>query len=487
MSEDRQLNSSKSFSHSNAFNVGWELANWTDGPHCPTSNMVLSEFSARLKLDWPPQAKEMARYAQRVREILRESDIQSGNWFDIGLLGCRILLEMRSVKRRYKKFTKQSAPKRIFDLQTRFTKVLVQLNITPEEKHLIVRATQQLLTGSEEEYVEKLFSVAYGRFRKKQVTNRPVSLEADVRVAAEDLKGKVDFAILTVREDENKAVLSRFPKRSIYQGNHRSYSIGRVSLKEDGHYLVAIVRSIEQGEGHGQDVARDVIEDLNPQWLLLVGIAGGVPAAEFSLGDVVAASRLTDFSVRAALEGKSAQFAVGGGPMHKQVQNHLALIPAMSDELGEWNSRASIGMDKPPVRLVKDNFYGDDDWQKKVKDFMTRHYGRSAPPRPPLVTTGAIVTSDTLVKDSQTLKQWQESARQVLAVEMELGGVYIAARRAHHEYPILAIRGISDIVGFKRHPDWTEYACQSAAAFAHAFILTRPISPRSIDKGTDIS
>jgi hypothetical protein len=31
---------------------------------------------------------------------------------------------------------------------------------------------------------------------------------------------------------------------------------------------------------------------------------------------------------------------------------------------------------------------------------------------------------------------------------MELSGIYTAARRIHKEYPILADRGISDVVGF---------------------------------------
>jgi nucleoside phosphorylase len=149
------------------------------------------------------------------------------------------------------------------------------------------------------------------------------------------------------------------------------------------------------------------------------------------------------------------------------------------------NSSASIGLDKPPVELVASNFYGSEDWQRKVKESLTRHFGPSGPPRLPLVTTGTIASSDTLVKDSQTVQQWQKAARQVLAVEMELGGIYIAARTVNQEYPILAVRGISDIVGFKRHPDWTEYACQSAASFAHAFILTRPIEPRSANTVND--
>ena len=40
---------------------------------------------------------------------------------------------------------------------------------------------------------------------------------------------------------------------------------------------------------------------------------------------------------------------------------------------------------------------------------------------------------------------------------------------------MLAIRGISDIVGLKRADAWTKYACASAAAFTRAFLRTRPI------------
>jgi nucleoside phosphorylase len=66
------------------------------------------------------------------------------------------------------------------------------------------------------------------------------------------------------------------------------------------------------------------------------------------------------------------------------------------------------------------------------------------------------------------------SWRQVVAVEMESAGIYKAT---HGRVPFLAIRGISDVVGFKRDPDWTAYACETAAAFAQAFLRTQPIKP----------
>jgi hypothetical protein len=40
---------------------------------------------------------------------------------------------------------------------------------------------------------------------------------------------------------------------------------------------------------------------------------------------------------------------------------------------------------------------------------------------------------------------------------------------------MLAIRGISDIVGLKRADAWTKFACASAAAFACAFLRTQPV------------
>jgi hypothetical protein len=60
---------------------------------------------------------------------------------------------------------------------------------------------------------------------------------------------------------------------------------------------------------------------------------------------------------------------------------------------------------------------------------------------------------------------------------MEAAGVYRAARG---RCPMLAIRGISDIVGFKRDEDWIAYACRSAAHFARAYLRTTPVTPSSL-------
>jgi nucleoside phosphorylase len=87
---------------------------------------------------------------------------------------------------------------------------------------------------------------------------------------------------------------------------------------------------------------------------------------------------------------------------------------------------------------------------------------------------GPIASSDRLVKDPALLFPWITTARNILAVEMESGGVYRAARE---RCPMLAIRGLSDLVGLQRADAWTKFACASAAAFTRAFLRTRPVPP----------
>src|SRR5437660_2078530 len=110
---------------------------------------------------------------------------------------------------------------------------------------------------------------------------------------------------------------------------------------------------------------------------------------------------------------------------------------------------------------------------------MLWHFGeRQRGQRPPKFLTGTIASSNSLVRSDVIVQQWQQGARSIKAVEMEAAGVYLAAQQMRQQYPVMAIRGISDIVGFKRDDDWKQYACHTAAAFAHAFVAADIVEPR---------
>jgi nucleoside phosphorylase len=464
------------FDYRYVFSAGWELANWASSSHCPNSNVMLAEFSARLPLDWPPRNMTSEQYVSKTRRALQGGVPHLRHFFDIGFVSNKLVIDTRSLKQNFKKrpHRKKLVAKRLMAAQAKFATLLAKVGATAKERELLVSAVQGLLNHSEDKAVPILvdsLGILMDRSERDLVNDKLNQLLGN------NIKGKIDVAIITVREDEHAAVIERFPQMRLFHAGNRSYSISIVPLKDGGQYVIAVVKSIEQGEGNGQDVARDAIEDLDPSWLFLVGICGAVPAAEFTLGDVVIDNRVIDFSVRAALEGGSTQYSAGGGPMHKRTQNYLALIPAISEKLGHWNSVRSIRVRRPKVDCKASRTYGSRSWRRKVVASLARHFGSRSLHRSPIVTHGAVVSADTLVKDTDVIKSWQQSARQVAAVEMELGGVYIAARRPNREYPIVAIRGISDIIGLERDADWTQYACNSAAAFALGLVSSETLPP----------
>lgn len=283
---------------------------------------------------------------------------------------------------------------------------------------------------------------------------------------------KVDLAIIAIRDDEFEAVLKYFDPNREIRGKRRTYSVAEVTSSSGMRYQIALLRAHEQGHAAAQSAASDVLADLEPAWLLLVGIAGAVPETEYCLGDVVVASRIVDFSVSAALADGSTELAARGGPAHKAAQDVASRLPALRRKLGDWNSEDRLGMVRPIAPIDADKLVGDDDWNRKIRSALVKAFGETGHEicRPPLVTSAPIASANMLVKAPSVLQGWLEHARDIKAIEMELPGVYEAARDQAGDHPVMAIRGISDIVGYKRSPEWTEYACLTAASLAHALV-----------------
>jgi nucleoside phosphorylase len=285
---------------------------------------------------------------------------------------------------------------------------------------------------------------------------------------------KADFAVITIREDENASVLRRLPNTTIIAGKNLSYAFGTLSSNCGKHVSVSCVRTPAQGPGAAQDTARSIIEDLNPRWIAVVGICGAVPDNEFTLGDVIVASRLHAFTIGALEEGKPPEMSDQGGPMSREAENFVGLIKALEPQVDGWQSDASISFPRPGVSLKPANFYGPDDIRRRNREILKGHFGGRSVRSHPIVTTRPLAAGHLLVKDTGILEGWRKSARHIAGVEMELPGIYEAARRIRKEYPILAVRGISDIVGFKRSAEWTRYACETAASCFVALVRAMP-------------
>lgn len=218
-----------------------------------------------------------------------------------------------------------------------------------------------------------------------------------------------------------------------------------------------------------------MIKDLRPAWILVVGIAGGVPDDAFTLGDIVVGSRVVDFTLNALKPGGVVELGLTGGPMDAEVQGAISNLEVLARRFEEWNSEEKIGFPRPEIFLEASNFIAQDqEWRDKIHSSPRRHFIDRAG-RPPRLFDGTIGSSSSLIKDEQRLKLLLSAARQIKAVEMELAGAYRAAHDNH--IPIMSIRGISDIVGYRRSEDWIVYACEAAASFTLAFLKAEPKAP----------
>ena len=294
---------------------------------------------------------------------------------------------------------------------------------------------------------------------------------------------KADIAIITIREDEFEAVFNRLeeyqfkPLKGLISG--RRYATFSVPVSDNKVSAVALARSSEQGNDVSQQIASDIIRDFDPQILLVVGIAGGIPHSDFTLGDVIISSRIHNFDVNAINQGKMT-FDIRGG-IHPMVSDITASLPMYRSILAGWNAASSIGMERPSVDLTQaeSNVYGDTEWRKEVLQSLNAQFGKSAHrSQLPLFKIGSITSSNSLMKDTEIPTIWWETVRGMLAIEMESAGVLQAAQQMAKQYPVMAIRGISDIIGLKRDGRWTSYACQTAGAFTYAFIKAGIIEPQ---------
>ncbi len=286
---------------------------------------------------------------------------------------------------------------------------------------------------------------------------------------------KVDIAIITIREDEFTAVRSRFQTTRQRIPGGRTYLIGEVKTHDGQTYTIAIARCSDQGTDASQRLAHSIIHHLDPQLILVVGIAGGIPHDEFTLGDVVVSTRIVNPNVDAWLADGTIDYMMRGGPPHPVVEEIVSLLPG-EPQLAGWTD--SIRLERPRLDPEQADIKGDEGWRERVRKSLAWHFGEEQNRgRSPTFTIGPILSSNHLIKDPVRLGEILKTHRAVLAVEMEAAGVYEAAYGTPH-YPVLAIRGISDIVGLQRDRRWTAYACQTAAAFTYAFIMTTPIDLR---------
>lgn len=266
-----------------------------------------------------------------------------------------------------------------------------------------------------------------------------------------ELPQKPDFFILVIIDKEFEAVKNMFSLKEPVFKKGRYYHPGTVTTKDGRNYSVVCHQIYDQGNISSAIAATAVLNNFEPKFLLVVGIAGGVDCREdeLSLGDVVYSTRVDYYELKKEIGGKIKDRSI-----------------AMGDA-----SPLLLGVCRNVRQLIEGKDLSESPPIKK-----SGH---------PKALPGIILSGEKLLADenSPRLKDILTEHDRALAVEMEGAGVSRAAleESTHCEAKFLDIRGISDFCNAgdnqKTRDSWRPYASLSAAFFAKTMIENAIISP----------
>ncbi len=199
-----------------------------------------------------------------------------------------------------------------------------------------------------------------------------------------------------------------------------------------GIIRVIISQSMHMGMVAASMLATRMIFNFAPRYIVMTGIAAGIKGKN-NLGDIVCAEFAWDYGA-----GKEVESA--GGNIHKNTIQQVSIDASISNMVRRLSS------DKNLLATIKENFDGT-----KPSNELQIHMGP--------VATGAAVVANTAIVD-----EIKDQIRDVVAIEMEIYGVYYAAKWAINPRPsFLALKSICDFADGDKNDEYHNYASYTSA------------------------
>jgi nucleoside phosphorylase len=257
-----------------------------------------------------------------------------------------------------------------------------------------------------------------------------------------------DFVIITALKEEFEAVLSKFS--NLHKFDDTQYIVEVSTTRHDTtvyRVVVACLGLLERKVGHTIAAIKTSlwVKHWQPRYVLLVGIAAGVPGRyPINLGDVIIPKKIIDSGVKTVAENK--QWKPDWNPY--RVDNTLF----NKCNLPKWYNY--IEVQRPQSRKLN----------------------------PICHTGGTIISGNEKINDPTLVEFYKTQWPDLFGIEMEAGGVAMALEETEKELGkntgLLMIRAISDFGDKNKNFDqnkWESYACDAAASYTIAFLKNAPI------------
>jgi nucleoside phosphorylase len=253
-------------------------------------------------------------------------------------------------------------------------------------------------------------------------------------------KTACDFGIVCPMTDERAALLSMLPPARIVNraSDIRTYYQTSVRTVGGAPHKLVIVQPIQTGNVDAASAIQDLIKAWLPRYVVVLGIAGGVPRSELSLGDVVVADCLIEYE-------------------------HAKELRDLTERRPRYHRTNALVLDR--VRALEG-------WQGPVP--------RPRPPasrKTPRVFVGPIATGEKVVASTDARDRLRSLHPLLLAVETESAGVASIVWQNPEPPGLVVIRGISDMADEKKDDRWRMYAASAAASFLLSLLTEGRIEP----------
>lgn len=211
---------------------------------------------------------------------------------------------------------------------------------------------------------------------------------------------------------------------------HGHYEIDGIKRK------VVISSANQMGMVAATSLTTKMIANFIPKYVVMTGIAGGTKPDKMNFGDIIVATCAWDY--RAGKDISS-----------KEGTQHLNTINQINIDARLINYCRQLASDKNALQSIEDGF----DNGKKPDTHLKLLLG-------PVVSGASVVTDPQIVQDVLNNQD-----RNVLAIEMEIYGVYYAAQWAIEPRPkyFLALKSISDFANPNKGDDYHQYASYTSA------------------------
>jgi nucleoside phosphorylase len=257
----------------------------------------------------------------------------------------------------------------------------------------------------------------------------------------------VDFLIITTHSEERDAILSklsRWHKLPPSNDDIRFYYQSELPVHftdgTSGIYRVIIMSYHGSGRLAAANATSDAIRRWHPRYILLVGIAGGIPNEQIQIGDIIIVDQVTDYELQ-------------------------KLTPEGNQLLWEIY-RAS-------PRLIEACKHMDSDSWKILIDVNRPNPGNTR------CFYGPVASGDKFIALDDILLHYKRYWPTILGVEMEAGGVASAAFHSADKPEFFMVRGVSNLVyedkSLQEVDQWRNYACDAAAAYVIALLRSGPV------------